>query len=414
VHLSEHGAVDVNDRAHRPSAAPATAVALLVVAAVGGCTGTEPGPTTAPSTPPVVSVSPSAEPAPDGSATTPADDATLPAPPELPAATEEPQDVATDLAAPWGIAFLPGGAALVTLRDAAEVVLIDRDGTTTLAGPGAEELAGSTRTDGEGGLLGIAVSPDAAQDRLVYLYRTTAEGNEVVRSVLGTDESGSLTLGRLEPVLTGIPAAGNHNGGRIAFGPDGHLYVATGDASVRDAAQDPDSLAGKILRVTADGDPAPGNPVAGSPVWSLGHRNVQGIGWDDEGRMYASEFGQSTFDELNRIEAGGNYGWPDVEGTGGLNGLTDPLLVWDPAEASPSGIAVTDGAVHMAALRGQRLWTVELEGGTVGEPRASLDLGRLRDVAVGPDGALWVLTNNTDGRGSPRPGDDRVVRLAAP
>lgn len=330
----------------------------------------------------------------------------------LPTATDEPQDVLTDLTTPWSLAFLADGTALLTQRDTAEVLLVGDGAVRPLTGPGAEELATGTLAEGEGGLLGVAVPPTHEEDGLVVLYRTTTEGNEVVRAVLGPDGS----LGGLETVLTGIPSAGNHNGGRLAFGPDGYLYVATGDAGDREAAQDMDSLAGKILRVTVDGDPAPGNPVEGSPVWSLGHRNVQGLGWDSGGRMFASEFGQDRLDELNLIEPGANYGWPLVEGTAGADGLTDPLVTWATSEASPSGLAVSDQGVHVAGLRGARLWTVPFEGDGFGEPHATLTggLGRLRDVVLGPDGALWVLTSNTDGRGSPASGDDRVVRVAVP
>ena len=268
-------------------------------------------------------------------------------------------------------------------------------------------------TGGEGGLLGVAVSPDFAFDHLVYLYRTAGDGNQVVRGEL---DSVAGTLGPLTPVLTGIPAAGNHNGGRLAFGPDAMLYVTTGDAAVRPASQDPGSLAGKILRLTPDGAPAPGNPTEGSAVWSLGHRNVQGLGWDSAGRMFASEFGQNTWDELNAITPGTNYGWPQVEGTGGVAGYADPLATWPTDEASPSGIAVTDEAVYLAALRGRRLWVVPLGPDGVGEPHAVLvgELGRLRAAEIGPDGALWLLTNNTDGRGDPREGDDRLLRMLPP
>ncbi len=332
--------------------------------------------------------------------------------PALPAATTAAQDVLTGLQAPWGMAFLPGGGVLVTLRDAAQVVLLGADGVRTLGGPGAEQLAATTLHRGESGLLGVAVSPDVARDRLVYLYRTVDGGNEVVRAEL---DPAAGTLGDLQPVLGGIPAANHHDGGRIAFGPDGMLYVGTGDAGERPASQDPGSLGGKILRVTPEGAPAPGNPVPGSPVWSLGHRNVQGLGWDASGRMFASEFGQDTWDELNVITPGGNYGWPQVEGSGGGSRFVDPVATWGTDDASPSGIAVTDDAVYLAALRGQRLWRVPLTTGGVGQPVVALDgLGRLRAVAVGPDGALWILTNNTDGRGDPRDGDDRLVRLLLP
>ena len=390
----------MSTRAWTRAVVGATAATTLLVACAADPTPT-PTPTVT-GTPEPVPDEPTQEPVPD-----------LPAPPELPDATDDPQDVLTDLVTPWAVAFLPGGAVLITLRDPAEVVLLTAEGDETLVGPGADDLAASTVTDGEGGLLGIAVSPQFATDELIYLYRTGADGNEVVRARL---DPWSAELGDLEPVVTGIPAASNHNGGRIAFGPDGMLHVTTGDAAVRPASQDPDSLAGKILRVTPVGEPASGNPTEGSPVWSTGHRNVQGIGWAGDGTMYASEFGQNTWDELNVISPGENYGWPDVEGQGGGSQYVDPLVVWSPADASPSGLAVTEDTVVVAALRGQRLLVVPVADGQVGEPSAILveELGRLRDVVLGPDGALWVVTNNTDGRGSPRAGDDRLVRLLPP
>jgi len=173
-------------------------------------------------------------------------------------------------------------------------------------------------------------------------------------------------------VLDGIPMSDFHNGGRVAFGPDGMLYVTTGDATERGNATDPDSLGGKILRVTPEGEPAPGNPTEGSPVWTSGHRNVQGIAWDDEDRLWASEFGQDTWDELNVIEPGNDYGWPDVEGRADKQGVVDPQVQWSPEDASPSGVAFANGAVWMAGLRGARLWRIEVSGGTVGVPRATV------------------------------------------
>jgi len=213
-------------------------------------------------------------------------------------------------------------------------------------------------------------------------------------------------------ILDGIPKGANHTGGRLAFGPDGFLYATTGDIYQADRAQDRDSLGGKILRMTADGEPAPDNPFD-SLVWSWGHRNVQGLGWAVDGRMFASEFGQDTWDELNLIESGGNYGWPDVEGEGDGGGdFVSPLHVWRTSEASPSGLAVTREGIYLAGLRGQTLWRVPLTADGTGEPQALLqDHGRLRHVIEAPDGALWVLTNNTDGRGNPRGGDDRILRV---
>lgn len=392
-------------RRTRHAARARTGVVALAVGAVllAGCAAAE-----APVAP-TVTVTPS----PTSSRTAPPSPTQAPDPyppgPDLPPATATPTDVATGLAAPWDLAFLPSGAVLVTLRDAAQVVAVTAAGVVPVTGEGAAQLA-DTVVDREAGLLGIAVSPGFADDRLVYLYRTTTDGNQVVRAELTPD----LTLGPLQPVVSSVPWNWFHDGGRIAFGPDGYLYVGTGDAGEKPLAQDPGSLAGKILRVTPEGAPAPGNPVEGSPVWTLGHRNVQGLGWTSTGTMIASEFGQNAWDELNVITPGADYGWPRVEGSGGGAGLTDPVVTWSTDEASPSGIAVGDTAVWVAALRGERLWRVPLAAdGSVGTPEVAVDgLGRLRTVALGPDGALWILTNNTDGRGSPRPGDDRLLRVA--
>lgn len=311
--------------------------------------------------------------------------------------------VAEGLQAPWGIAFLPDGSALVSERDTARVQRVSPDGVVEPVGavPGVDP-------GGEGGLLGIALRLEGTQPQL-YAYLTAAQDNRVVRM----DYTGT-GLGAPEVVLEGIPKGRVHNGGRIAFGPDDMLYVATGDSSDTGLAQDPGSLGGKILRVAPDGEPAPGNPSEGSPVWTLGHRNVQGLAFDTSGRLWASEFGQDTYDELNLIQPGGNYGWPDVEGAAGQPGFVEPVATWSTDEASPSGLAVAGGSVWMAGLRGQRLWQVPLPDGVAGAPQSLLDgeLGRLRDVAEAPDGSLWVLTNNTDGRGEPRPGDDRIVRVA--
>lgn len=306
--------------------------------------------------------------------------------------------VVEGLSAPWDVAVLPDGSALVTERDSARIVRV-QDGVATEV-----RVVPGVVPDGEGGLLGLAVRDDS-----VYAYLTSADDNRVVR--MAWDGQG---LGEPEPVVTGIPKSGIHNGGRIAFGPDGMLYIATGDAAEPDLAQDPASLAGKILRVTPDGDVPQDNPTAGSPVFSLGHRNVQGLAFDDSGQLWASEFGTSSADELNVIIPGGNYGWPIHEGAAADPAYIDPVAQWSPTSlASPSGIAILDDVVYVASLRGQVLWQVPIVGESAGEPVAAQlgDLGRLRTVIVGPDGRLWLMTSNTDGRGEPRDGDDRVVVL---
>src|SRR6185369_13607525 len=217
-----------------------------------------------------------------------------------------------------------------------------------------------------------------------------------------------------EVILSGLAKASIHDGGRIAFGPDGMLYAGVGDAGNTANAQNPQSLNGKILRMRPDGGVPAGNPFGNSLVYSLGHRNVQGLAWDGAGRLFATEFGQNTWDEVNLIVAGGNYGWPTVEGMGNDTRFRNPLLVWSTSEASPSGAAIANNFLFAAALAGRRLWTVPLNGsGGVGTPSFELQnaYGRLRTVAVGPDGWLWLATSNRDGRGTPVTGDDRVLRF---
>src|SRR4051794_25264116 len=315
-----------------------------------------------------------------------------------------PVDIATGLRVPWGVAFLRDGTALVAERPTGRVVRIGPDGGTSDAGtvPGVRAL-------GEGGLLGLAVAPDDPGTVFAY-FTSTDDDNRVVRMRYRDGR-----LGEAEPLLTGIPAAGNHNGGRIVVGPDGNLWIGTGDAGRSEQAQDRQALGGKILRIRRDGSLPADNPFPGSPVWSYGHRNVQGLAFDSTGQLWATEFGQNTWDELNKVVKGGNHGWPEAEGRGGPDGFVDPQVVWPTADASPSGLAIVDDVAYVGALRGTRLWQVPLTGGVAGRPVALLDgaLGRLRTVVAAPDGAaLWLTTSNTDGRGSPREGDDRVVRVA--
>ncbi|GGS58511.1 oxidoreductase [Planobispora rosea] len=363
---------------HSRQSAPGVAVAVVAAVLAAGCS------------------SPSAERV--GTARTPAP-ASSPsqAPP-----TGEPRVLAKNLAVPWGIAFLPGGDALVTERDTARLLRV------TPAGEVSEVAKiDEARPDGEGGLMGVAVSPRFTEDGSVFLYYTAADDNRIVRYRYDR------TLTDATVILDGIPKGFIHNGGGLAFGPDGHLYATTGEVGDRRLSQSRDSLAGKILRMTADGAPAPGNPFR-NVIWSYGHRNVQGLAWDPSGRLYASEFGSSAFDEVNLIEKGGNYGWPEVEGVGDDSRFIDPIVTWSTSEASPSGMAYAGGSLWVAALRGQRLWRVPLApDGAAGEAASLFDgrYGRLRAVAAAPDGSLWLGTSNKDGRGSPESDDDRVFTL---
>lgn len=375
---------------------------LLVSVALTGCATADDG-----SPEPSAQVSPSPVPPPD--------DDPPGSTPRAPALTASPKPntesgrvkvidtVTTGLRAPWGLGFLPDGSAIVTERDSRQVLAI-KDGRTRKIAT-IDEAAPRN----EAGLLGVAVSPDFDTDSTLFFYVSTAKDNRVVRaSYDGT------SLGPIEPILTSIPNGFIHDGGRLVFGPDGYLYVSTGETGDPDLAQDPGSLGGKILRITTDGEPAPGNPDPASPIWTSGHRNVQGLAFDDTGQLWASEFGAQSFDELNLIKKGHNYGWPLVEGSGGEPQYTDPKIVWATSDASPSGLAHANGHLWMASLRGERLWRVDLERGRATNPTDFFvgEYGRLRTVALAPDGNLWLTTSNTDGRADPKQDDDRILVIA--
>lgn len=322
--------------------------------------------------------------------------------------------IATGLDAPWSIVPF-GDGVLLSFRDSGQIGFVDAAGEVNAVGDVEGVAAG-----GEGGLLGLALL-DGGDASWLYAYATTANDNRIVRyAVDGTAEAPR--LGEREDILTGIPKATIHNGGRLAFGPDGMLYATTGDATGGDIAQDVGSLAGKILRLTPSGGVPDDNPFEDSPVYSLGHRNPQGVAWTSDGRMWASEFGQNTWDELNLIEAGGNYGWPTVEGIAGEDRFIDPEYQWSTSEASPSGLAVVDDTLFMAGLGGQRLWVLldgvhvpegshGLEGAVTASEYFSGEFGRIRDVAAAPGGGLYLISNNTDGRGNPGPDDDRLIKV---
>lgn len=358
------------------AAAAATGVLALALA---GCGSGGDGPNVAAGTPTVPAVPPTMPPA-------------APAPPRV---------IATGLQAPWSIAF-HGATPLVSERDTARILSLDAAGVPTLVAT----VAGVDGA-GEGGLLGIAV-----HGGYLYAYFTAGSVNRIERYRLDGSPP-NLHLGPAETILNGIPAAGIHNGGRLAFGPDGMLYATAGDAGDSARAQDLGSLGGKILRLTPEGTVPSDNPFPGSYVFSYGHRNPQGLAWGSDGSLYASEFGQNTWDELNVIKAGSNYGWPVVEGRAGDARFVDPVQQWPTAQASPSGMAFSQGNLYIANLRGQRIRQVPVAAPGTAVERYAGQYGRLRDVAAAPDGTLWMLTNNTDGRGTPMQGDDRIVSIPA-
>lgn len=308
--------------------------------------------------------------------------------------------VATGLDTPWDVAFEPGGTAYVTERRG-RILKIEPGRSPTLL-----QTIADAEEDGEGGLLGLEIDGDGR----LYAYYSTATDNRVARFMPGESP---------EPILTGIEQAANHDAGRLEIGPDGLLYVGVGDAGDADRAQDPSSLNGKILRVDLDGSTPAGQS---SPVYALGLRDPQGLAFDSSGRLYATEFGPDTDDEINIVVQGANFGWPTVTGNADDDRFIDPIVVRQPPVASWSGAAIVDGGVPawdgdllVAALRGERLYRFDLaDDGTVigsGEELLVGTYGRLRHVEQAPDGSLWVLTSNRDGRGEPTADDDRIIRI---
>lgn len=305
---------------------------------------------------------------------------------------------------PWDITFTPDGRTFTTERDTGQVLEVVEDATTVYT-------TFAVNNTGEGGLLGLTHSPTFADDGWLYVYFTTDTDNRIVRF-----KATSPTATR-QIILAGIPRASFHDAGRIAFGPDGKLYVGTGDAGNPQSAQDKTSLGGKILRLEPDGATPSGNPF-GNLVWAYGFRDPQGLTWDGADRMYASEFGPDRDDEINRVVTGGNYAWgsepggQDAQPTGvtGDSRFQDPIVVKQPTEASWSGMtALVGGAIpqwegdlFVAALRGQQVWRVDLDeaGDVLGTEVVVTGLGRMRHAAQAPDGSLWLLTSNEDGRGT--------------
>ncbi len=315
--------------------------------------------------------------------------------------------VAAGLEIPWGLDFLPGGDIIFTERPGRVRIIDARDGLNP------EPLLVLTEVThrGEGGLLGIAAHPDFGQNRLVYLYYTYREDGALRNRVVRFRMEGQ-ALTAPETIISGIPGAGNHDGGRIKFGPQGRLYVTTGDARTPDSAQDPDSLAGKILRLNDDGTVPADNPFPGSPVYSLGHRNPQGLAWDSQGRLWATEHGSAATDELNLIQPGGNYGWPVIRGEETAPGMETPVLHSGRQTWAPSGAVFAGGSLYFAGLRSQSLFQAVITDGEVSLRRhLEKNFGRLRAVVAGPDGFLYLLTSNRDGRGIPRGDDDQIIRI---
>ncbi len=314
--------------------------------------------------------------------------------------------VARNLDIPWALDFLPDGSIIFTERPGRIRLIDERDGLLTDPLLTIDEVAHT----GEAGLLGIAVHPVFDENRFIYVYYTYRSNRGLSNKVVRFRMEGRDLLDE-KLIIDNIPGASIHDGGRIKFGPDGLLYITTGDATNTNSARDKNSLAGKILRLKDDGTVPANNPFPGSPVYSFGHRNPQGLAWDDKGRLWATEHGSQAYDELNLIEPGKNYGWPDIRGDEKSQRLVSPVLHSDTDTWAPSGIAFFKGSLFFAGLRGQGLFQVPLDDKPVLRRQLNRDFGRLRDVVVGPDDHLYILTSNRDGRGSAAEDDDRMIRM---
>jgi len=328
----------------------------------------------------------------------------------------QPQVVASGLQVPWSLAITPDQRFFFT----------ERPGTVRVIAEG-ELLPEPVITfpppfisEGEGGLLGIAADPLFAQNHYLYVYHTYQSGGQIFNRVLRLREQNNRA--QIDKVLLDrIPGHTIHNGGRIKIGPDGHLYITAGDAGNRHLAQDLSSLAGKILRITTDGKIPADNPFPGSPIYSYGHRNPQGLAWNPrDQKLYSSEHGQSAHDEINVIAPGANYGWPTLQGDELETGKAPPLVHSGENTWAPSGMTFLTrgpwaGRLLVANLAGQQVLSVELTPQANELPRVAAfyhdRYGRIRDVIEGPDGSLYLLTNNRDGRGTVREGDDKIIRL---
>lgn len=322
--------------------------------------------------------------------------------------------LAENLNVPWDIAFLPDGDILFTERNGnvKQLFFTTDKHVETIGSIDVKQV-------GESGLHGIALHPSFEANRYVYLYYTYSgnENNTLNRVSRFTYANGNLSDETI--ILDAIPGAMFHDGGRIRFGPDEFLYITTGDAQSPSSAQDTDSIAGKILRITDDGKPAPGNPF-NNLVYSYGHRNPQGITWDENGNLWETEHGPSGVgtdccrDEVNLIKPGQNYGWPDITGSETAPGMVTPLResgiinVW-----APASVAYVNGSLFFGGLRGEALYEAPINGDSITEiiPHFDDKFGRIRAVTVGPDNMLYISTSNRDGRGNPRTGDDKIIRV---
>lgn len=327
--------------------------------------------------------------------------------------------IATNLDTPWAIAFLPFDSAHGGPGSTAQFFVTERLGRIQLVSGNQTKLVatiGKVIEAGEGGLLGIVLHPDFPSNGYVYLYYTYdgSSGRTLNRVVRMRYSGGQLKDETI--IVDAIPGNSNHNGGRIKFGPDGFLYITTGDAQNPTEAQNKNSLAGKILRVTDDGK-IPGSNPFNNAVYSYGHRNPQGIAWDEKGQLWETEHGRSGLtsglDEVNVIQPGGNYGWEIIQGDQTHLGMITPVRNSGNDTWAPAGAAISGSSFFFGGLRGQALYEAIINNGQVVDFREHFrrEFGRIREVILGPDKMLYITTSNQDGRGNPKEGDDKVIRV---
>lgn len=312
----------------------------------------------------------------------------------------------TNLNIPWSLDFLPDGRGIFTQRPG-NIRILNNDGQITNFNfqiPGVKHI-------GEGGLLGIAVDPKFSENKFIFIYYTYSSNGENTLNRVVRYEFKNNTFTNQKVIVDQIPGGTNHNGGRLKFGPDEFLYIATGDAGDPSRSQDKNSLAGKILRVDRKGKPASDNPFNNS-TYSYGHRNPQGISWNSNDQLYETEHGPLAHDEINRIIKGGNYGWPIIQGMQSRNEMISPIKESGIGTWAPSGTEFYSGSLFYAGLRGNALYEAKIENESVDlTEHFRGEFGRIRDVVLGPDNLLYILTNNTDGRGNPSSDDDKIIRI---
>lgn len=315
--------------------------------------------------------------------------------------------IAENLEVPWALVFLPDRSILFTERPSRVRFIDNKNNLYAIPVATIDDVL----NEGEGGLLGITIDPNFSQNHFVYLYYTYANNNDLTLNRVIKAKFENNRLSDFSTIVYAIPGNLFHNGGRIKFGPDGFLYITTGDSQNPSLAQNKDSLAGKILRVDYDGKPTPGNPFD-NEVWSYGHRNPQGITWDDSERLWETEHGASTLDEINIIHKGTNYGWPTITGNETQDNMEIPILNSSSDTWAPSGTAYLNHSIFFTGLRGQALYEAVIQDTHVTlKEHLKGEVGRIREVIVGPDKLLYITTSNRDGRGIPDGTDDKIIRV---